>query len=151
MKKYIAFVLLGTSIFACTENQRTESTSLPLIGTWQLIQGTVIEGIDTTVTDYTQNVSFIKIINDTHFSFLLHDLKKGKGADSIFASGGGRYTLRDSLYTEHLAYCSDRNWEGNDFEFTIQIKNDTLIQTGIEKVASVGVNRLNTEKYVRIK
>jgi hypothetical protein len=55
------------------------------------------------------------------------------------------------LYTEHLAYCSARNWEGNDFSFTISIKNDTLIQSGIEKVETAGVNRINIEKYVRIK
>jgi hypothetical protein len=55
------------------------------------------------------------------------------------------------LYTEHLEYCSDKEWEGNDFKFTVTIKNDTLIQSGIEKVEEAGVNRLNMEKYVRVK
>jgi hypothetical protein len=54
------------------------------------------------------------------------------------------------LYTEHLEYCSARNWEGNDFKFTISIKADTLIQTGVEKVESAGVNRVNIEKYIRV-
>ena len=65
--------------------------------------------------------------------------------------GGGSYSLKDSLYTEHLEYCNDRQWEGNDFDFTITIKNDTLTQTGIEKVANAGINRLNIEKYSRLK
>ena len=124
----------------------------PLIGTWQLLTGTLIEKGDNTTTDYTKNTSFIKIINDTHFAFLQHDLDKGKGPDSaVFVAGGGRYYLDDSLYTEHLEYCNAREWEGNDFKFTISIKGDTLVSTGIEKVESAGVNRMNIEKYFRIK
>lgn len=119
-------------------------------GTWQLITGNLIEKGDTIVTDYTKKISFIKIINATHFAFLQHDLKKGQDSNAVFVSGGGRYSLSDSLYTEHLEYCSARNWEGNDFKFTISIKADTLIQTGVEKVESAGVNRVNIEKYIRV-
>ena len=106
---------------------------------------------DTAVTDYTKNRSFIKIINDTHFAFLQHDLTKGTDSSAIFAAGGGTYSLTDSVYAEHLTYCSDRNWEGTDFSFTITIKNDTLTQSGIEKVEQAGVNRVNTETYIRVK
>jgi hypothetical protein len=77
-------------------------------------------------------------------------LKKGQDSDAVFVSGGGRYSLTDSSYTEHLEYCSARNWEGNDFKFTITVKGDTLIQTGVEKVESEGVNRVNTERYIRV-
>jgi hypothetical protein len=69
----------------------------------------------------------------------------------MYSSGGGSYSLKNNQYTEHLEYCNDRQWEGNDFSFTISINKDTLIQTGIEKVADAGVNRLNIEKYVRWK
>ena len=112
---------------------------------------TVVEKGNTTVTDYTKNLSFIKIINDDHFAFIQHDLSKGKDSAAVFGAGGGSYSLKDSTYTEHLEYCNAREWEGNDFSFTITIKNDTLIQTGIEKVESAGVNRVNTEKYIRLK
>lgn len=117
-----------------------------------MLSGTLIEKGDTTVTDYTKKLSFIKIINASHFAFLNHDVDKGKdSATAAFGAGGGSYTLKDSVYTEHLEYCNARQWEGNDFTFTITIQNDTLIQTGIEKVESAGVNRLNIEKYVRMK
>lgn len=146
----IAILLLSASCNSSVENSETKSTKIPLEGTWKLLSGTLIEKGDTTVTDYTQGKEFIKIINDNHFAFLSHDLSKGKNADSLFSAGGGPYTLNDSSYTEHLAYCNDRQWEGNDFSFTVSIHNDTLIQKGVEKIDSLGVNRMNIEKYVRV-
>lgn len=154
MKGITGLVLISSFLFACqAENKKEVATNdtKPLIGTWQLLKGTLIENGDTTVTDYTKNVSFIKIINNTHFAFLQHDLNKGKDSAGVFVAGGGPYTLKDSVYTEHLQYCSAREWEGHDFPFTITIKNDTLTQTGIEKVETLGVNRLNIERYVRVK
>jgi len=133
------------------ENPLGSKTPSPIVGTWQLISGTTIEKGDTVITDYTKKLSFIKIINDTHFAFLKHDLKKGKDTTAVFEAGGGRYSLTDSVYTEHLEYCSAREWEGNDFSFKVTIKKDTLVQTGIEKVESAGINRLNIEKYTRLK
>jgi hypothetical protein len=147
-------VLLSTILASCgAENKESESQQVlkPIVGTWQLLSGTLIEKGDTTVTDYTKNVSFIKIINNNHFAFLQHDLKKGKDSAATFVAGGGPYTLTDSLYTEHLQYCSDRVWEGNDFSFTITIKGDTLTQRGVEKVEGAGVNRINIEKYIKLK
>ncbi len=147
-------ILIIAALWSCagkTEGGEPESGIVPLTGTWQLITGMVIENGDTVLTDYTKNTSFIKIINKTHFAFLQHDLHKGKDSVGVFVSGGGRYSLTDSLYTEHLEYCSARNWEGTDFIFTVGIKNDTLIQSGIEKVESAGVNRMNIEKYARAK
>ena len=151
MKITISSLLL-IALVACNTKPGTEATkknSLSLAGTWKLISGTLIEKSDTAITDYTKNLSFIKILNDTHFAFLEHNLK---GSDSaIFVSGGGRYSLTDSNYTEHLEYCSDRQWEGTDFKFTVTIKDDTLTQQGVEKVESAGINRINIEKYVREK
>jgi len=151
MKNTIAFILLSAALISCDSKKVKENGEIPITGSWKLLTGTLIEKGDTVITDYTKTTSFIKIINDSHFAFLQHDLKKGKDSTAVFSSGGGRYTLSDSLYTEHLEYCSAREWEGNDFKFTISIKNDTLIQTGIEKVESAGVNRLNIEQYVRVK
>ncbi|MEO6315892.1 MAG: hypothetical protein ABIU63_17875 [Chitinophagaceae bacterium] len=155
MKTALPIAALLVLLTACNTKTSTENSQQPapaIVGTWQLISGTTIEKNDTVTTDYTQQQSFIKIINDTHFAFLKHDLNKGKDtATAAFTSGGGRYALTDSVYTEHLEYCSDRAWEGNDFSFAVTIRNDTLIQQGVEKVESAGVNRINIEKYVRVK
>ena len=121
---------------------------MPIQGTWKLLTGTLIEKGDTTVTDYTKDRSFIKIINATHFSFLQHTLRKDT---TDFSAGGGRYTLTGNNYTEHLEYCSAKEWEGHDFSFTLTFNGDTLIQSGVEKIESQGIERMNIEKYIRDK
>lgn len=153
LRKALPLIIIAAVIVACTKESKTGTDAkLPIVGTWKLLTGTLIEKGDTTVTDYTKNLSFIKIINDTHFSFINHDLNHGKDSTSAaFSAGAGTYTLKDNNYTEHLEYCNAREWEGHDFSFTIEIKGDTLIQKGIEKVASAGIERLNIEKYIRIK
>ncbi|GEO09785.1 hypothetical protein [Segetibacter aerophilus] len=154
MKTTIGFVLIVTVLMSCGESSENsvKKPSVPLVGTWQLVTAMIIEKGDTLVTDYTKKISFIKIINDTHFSFLQHDLSKGKdSASAVFGAGGGTYSLQDSSYTEHLEYCNAREWEGNDFKLTVSIQNDTLIQRGVEKVESAGVDRVNIEKYARVK
>lgn len=142
-----------TILFSGKEKNNLTQVNSPIIkidGTWKLLKGTLIAKGDTTITEYTKNINFIKIINNTHFAFFEHDLDKGKNADAVFACGGGRYSLVGNLYTEHLEYCSSRIWEGSDFNFTIKIKNDTLIQSGIEKIDSAGIDRMNIEEYVRV-
>ncbi|WP_298299794.1 lipocalin-like domain-containing protein [Hydrotalea sp.] len=153
MKTILPAILIALIAFSCGGNNHPlpeNKKRIPLAGTWQLISCTLIQQKDTVVTNYTQPISFIKIINNSHFAFLQHDIAKGKDSGAVFVAGGGKYTLKDSVYTEHLEYCSDRNWEGNDFTFIVTIHQDTLIQKGIEKVANTGVNRMNIEKYVRI-
>lgn len=134
-------------LFSC---QTPGSSGLPIQGTWQLITGTTITKNDTVITDYTKGQKMIKIINDSHFSFLRHDLSKGKDT-AIYDGGGGIYTLKDDKYTELLEFCSYREWEGRSFDFTVSIKNDTLIQSGVEKLPDLGVDRFIIEKYVRVK
>jgi hypothetical protein len=150
MKNY-PILLIAICLMASCKLKAPENNQPDIKGSWKLISGTLVENGISQTTDYTSNISFIKIINDTHFSFLKHDLQKGKDSSVSFGAGGGTYTLKDSTYTEHLEYCSDREWEGYDFSFTVTIKNDTLIQKGVEKIEKEGINRLNTEKYVRYK
>lgn len=152
MKRYFLIFSFALGIFSCQRNEQPNDGQVRLNGTWQLISGTLIEKGDTVVTDYTRDIQMIKIINDSHFAFLNHDLNKGK--DSLttqFVAGGGRYELNGDQYTEHLEYCSDRQWEGNDFVFTVTIQADTLTQRGVEKVEGTTIDRLNVERYVRVK
>jgi hypothetical protein len=154
MKCRTGFLFLLSILLSCETKQNTGKPMPPvnpMIGTWELVSGTTIQGKDTTFTDYTKNRKFLKIINSTHFAFVGHDLTKGKDSLAFYSSGAGTYTLSDSIYTEHLQFCNDRAWEGNDFTFNIVIQNDSLTQTGIEKIEKIDVNRLNIERYVRVK
>ncbi|HKH61180.1 MAG TPA: hypothetical protein VKA49_10140 [Flavitalea sp.] len=154
MKLSICHLLIIITMFSCdtkVEKPSVEPVLNPITGTWKLLTATIIEKADTIVTDYTKNVSFIKIINDSHFAFIQHDLNKGKDSAAVFSAGAGTYVLKDSLYTEHLEYCNAREWEEHDFTFTVTVSNDTLVQSGIEKIESEGINRINTEKYVRVR
>jgi hypothetical protein len=122
-----------------------------ITGTWQLVSGTTITQGDSTTADYTKGASMIKIINDSHFAFLKHDLSTPGDSLNHFDGGGGRYTLDGNTYTEHLDYYSDKDWEGKTFTFTVHISNDTLIQRGMEKVEAEGIDREIIERYVRVK
>ena len=151
LRKY-SFLIIAVAVAftACKANEEKSSpdASSPIIGSWKLISGTLIEKGDTVVTDYTTDRSFVKIINDTHFAFLTHTLRKDT---TDFGAGGGTYAFDGKNYTEHLEYCNAKEWEGHDFNFTIEINGDTLIQSGAEKIEAAGVDRINIEKYVRYK
>lgn len=154
MKKTVGLVIIMATIISCnstTKPGEPAKTGLPVVGTWELFSATLVEKGDTVTTEFAASgQKMIKIINPTHFAFLRHDLTKGKDS-AFYSSGGGSYTLKGDQYTEQLDYCSDRGWEGHSFPFTVTVNNDTLIQTGIEKIDSLGINRLNIEKYIRVK
>ena len=155
MKTIILKMAVAAILISCgtpgIKHHESKKAEMPIQGTWKLLTGITVDKGDSIITDYTKGQQFIKIINDDHFAFINHDLKNGKDSAAIFSSGAGTYALSDSFYTEHLEYCIDRQWEGNDFHFTVTINNDTLIQKGIEKIEQIGVDRINIEKYVRVK
>jgi hypothetical protein len=145
MKNLFLFVTLAIVIISCEEKP------MSVEGTWQLFSATLVEKGDTTVTDFSKDLRMIKIINKTHFSFLNHDLKQGKDStNAVFSAGGGRYNLEGNTYTEYLEFCNARGWEGHEFKFEVTLRNDTLIQQGVEKLENLGIERLNIEKYVRV-
>ena len=145
-----AFFLL--MIFSCNVSVKKEinsDKSPALMGTWALVSGQTITKDDTVFTDYTRGKKMIKIINASHFAFLRHDLNHGKDSTADYAAGGGTYTLNGEDYTENLEYFNDRNWEGHSFHFKVRINNDTLYQTGVEKIDSLGIDQQIVEKYVK--
>jgi hypothetical protein len=143
-----AFVLLASCLFfyACTHS---DTAGIRLNGTWQLLSGMTITGKDT--VPYASDFRMIKIINDTHFAFLRHDKNPPKDSANHFDGGGGNYMLSGNQYTEHLDYYADRNWEGKPFTFTVEMHNDTLIQTGVEKVDASHIDHIIIEKYLRVR
>jgi len=150
MKSNLLSLAILPLLFSCQSHPYSVGP-IRLNGTWQLVSGTTITKGVSSFTDYTKESNMIKIINDSHFAFLKHDLHPAKDSSNHFDAGGGSYTLIGDQYTEHLDYYSDRNWEGKPFTFTVTISNDTLIQRGLEKVEKEGIDREIIEKYVRYK
>lgn len=127
----------------------TASTKSPLNGSWRLVSSKSITK-DTVDTSPKSGIETVKLYNDTHFTFFTHDTKKGKIDTPVFSAGAGTYTLSGDKYTEHLQYCNAREWEDHDFDFTMNLKNDTMTQRGVEKVPGV-VDHVIIETYVKMK
>lgn len=152
--KIIYLVLICAFIISsCTSNDTKQILNVdqPLIGTWHLVSSKSITKGDTLVTTPSKEEEMVKIFNGTNFAFFTHDLLHGKTAKPVFSSGSGTYTLSGNNYQEHLAYCDAREWENRDFKFTVQFKNDTLIQRGIEKIDSLKIDHEIIETYVKVK
>ena len=145
--KLLCLLLLITTSISFA--QSAKSKAVPLLGTWELVAATSTEGTKTTST-FDPKRTMIKIINPTHFAFLNHHVGADTAAAQPFSGGGGRYTLAGNTYTEYLDYFTDKRWEGNKFEFTVRVANDTLIQRGVEKVPGVGVDHIIVETYRRV-
>lgn len=131
------------------EEKQTDAGDGILSGTWRLVSAKVITKGDTATTFPVAGQQMIKIFNGTHFSFFRHDVEKGKGKSPVFVAGGGTYTLAGEDYQEHLEYFSGRDWEGNDFHFKVTLRNDSLIQTGMEKIDSLGIDQEIVEVYTK--
>ena len=146
-KSALISLLFIHTLFSCNPK---ESTS-PLVGTWELVSATTTEK-DTTFSTFDATHKMIKMLNATHFAFLNHAVDRTKDSSATaFSAGGGRYTLADSTYTEHLEYFTDKAWENHDFPFTIALSGDTLMQRGVEKIEKLGIDRVIVEKYIRVK
>lgn len=153
MKRILLSLAIAAVLFQChpkTETPELLATS-NIIGTWRLQSSLIIEKGDTTATFPVKDQEMIKQITDTHFSFMKHDTNQGKGDTAVFDAGAGTYTLKGDDYTENLQYCNYREWENHAFKFKLRIQGDTLVQTGFEKIDSLGVDREIREVYVKIK
>lgn len=149
--------MIAFALAACGEKKVAETpaaATLPLTGTWKLAYSKLIKKGDTSTTYPVPGKSqeMIKLFNGSHFAFFMHDLAKGKDtANVVYSSGAGTYTLVGDKYEEHLQYCTHRDWEDKNFSFTLTLQNDTLIQKGVEKIESIGVDHEIVEAYIRLR
>ncbi len=152
--QYLSLFVLVLALMGCSkpgETNENQKVTHPIVGTWKLLSSQTIKAEDTIFTDFTKGQEMIKIINDSHFAFLRHDLNKGQDSSAIYVAGGGTYTIDENKYTENLQYLNFREWEGNTFHFDIDIENDSLTQTGVERIEDLNIDQIIIEKYVRMK
>lgn len=143
------FISIGIILFLCTSHcakLQEEEKPMPIEGTWKMVYAEMIENDSIKLKDL-KATTFIKIINTSHFAFFnQHDT-----SSQAFYSGAGTYTLKGNQYTETLNFTTVDAIRNHQFPFTVEIKNDTLIQFGTELVKAAGMNRKIVEKYVRLK
>jgi len=130
----------------CTNKTTINEPSSKIEGTWKLFYAEIYENDSLKIKDLTKT-SFIKIINKTHFAFFNQE---NIGSKKIYG-GGGTYTLNGENYVETLSFTSIESIKNHQFPFTVEIKGDTLIQSGVEEVKSAGIKRKIVEKYIKIK
>ena len=141
MKRIVFFLII---IIICSK--RTPLiTNNKIEGTWEMVYAEIIENDSLKLKDLS-NTSFIKIINKSHFSFFNQENSGTKN----YYSGAGSYILKDDNYTETLNFTTLEAIKKHQFSFKIVVKGDTLIQSGIEKVAAAGINRYILEKYIKL-
>ena len=156
MMKQLLLCLFAALLYtSCKEKNKTRDStaSSEIQGTWKLISNVIITKGDTVIAypEKGKDKIMLKMYNDSHFSFFTHDTKQGKVKDPVYESGAGTYRLNGDDYAEHLEFCNYREWEDHDFNFKLNIRQDTLVQRGVERIDSLNVNREIIETYVRLK
>ncbi len=127
-----------------------DRTSVPShVGTWRLVKKTTTIGDSVVIEDLSRQKS-IKLLNETHFAFFTHELDSANRDKVPFVSGGGTYKLNAKVYNEFLEYCNYREWENHGFTFNLEVKGDSLIQSGEEEIKDLKIKQVIVEKYIRI-
>ena len=138
-------------ISSCSQIKEEKKSELALEkntieGSWKLVYADILENDSLQVKDLG-NTDFIKIINRTHFAFFNQDRETSEN----FMAGGGSYTFDGVSYKETLNFIASPDYRGHVFPFEVEIKGDSLIQKGHEKIEEAGLDRYIVEKYIRIK
>jgi hypothetical protein len=149
-------VLTGIALIAwsCDKDAKSKEGQMnplkqeisPIEGTWKMTYAEIRENDSVQVKDL-DSTDFIKIINKSHFAFFNQE----RGTQDNFTAGAGTYTFDGSNYVENLEFINYMDYRGHSFSFDVEIKGDSLIQKGYEKIEASGIDRYILEKYIRIK
>ena len=112
----------------------------------KLVYADIKENDSLQVKDLSKT-DFIKIINKTHFAFFNQE----QGTSENFVAGAGTYKYDGEDYIETLDFIPAVDYRKHIFPFKLEIKGDSLIQHGHEKIESANLDRFILEKYIRIK
>jgi hypothetical protein len=122
----------GKHLVITSSNQTTQvwevRTGKPLthLGTWQPVSFKYGEA--SKWSDAPEDQRRIKLITDTHFTWVAYEVASGK-AQSM---AGGTYTLSEGAYTESIVYAGEgmTDYFGKKQSFTIRVEGDKLHQSG---------------------
>jgi hypothetical protein len=145
MKKIIMVSLI--IIFIVGSGAKKE-VKTPIEGAWQLVSLVYVSG--DTITKYSQpnpNWSQIKLWTKNHCAFLGENKMVTPNQDLY---GAGTYTLVGTHYEELMSYQVDKTLLKTKLKFILEIKNDTLYQTGMVQDDWKLPRQYGIEKYIRI-
>ena len=150
MKTTIIQIFTLILIVSCTKDVTSpkspvNSAKNSIEGSWKLVYADINENDSIQIKDLSKT-DFIKIINGSHFAFFNQE----RGTSENFMGGAGTYTLNGSDYAETLDFINAPDYRGHVFPFKVEIKGDSLIQQGHEKIEAAGLDRYILEKYIRI-
>lgn len=150
MKSIVIQLFIILTLLSCAKEKTAKLKELkpeknPIEGSWKMVYAHIKEKDSIQIKELS-NTDFIKIINASHFAFFNQD----RGTSENFNAGGGTYVLSGSTYKETLNFINAPDYRGHVFPFEIEIKGDSLIQQGHEKLEAAGLDRYILEKYIRI-
>ena len=151
MKTSLLLIVTIFFLYNCSEEKKIETPqekveNNTIEGSWKLVYAHIDEKDSLQIKDLSKT-DFIKIINKSHFAFFNQD----KGSSENFVAGGGSYTFDGKNYIETLNFIDAPDYRGHVFPFEAEVKGDSLIQQGHEKIEEAGLDRYILEKYIRIK
>ncbi|MEM9647737.1 MAG: hypothetical protein AAF969_04595 [Bacteroidota bacterium] len=128
----IKILVLGLSslmLWGCLsgETQRPKKTeNQDLTGTsWKMDYSMEIHA-DTTYRHVPEHWVRIKTFTKNRFTFTGYDFSKKE----VAGIGGGTYTLKDSIYTEHIEFHHRPDFNGTQFQGELYFDSLYLYQTG---------------------
>ena len=105
--------------------QKVDEASESLAGNWR-ITGREQSGTMTPIKPAARKT--IKILSETRFQWAAINMETGE----FFGTGGGRYTVKDGTYTEHIEFFSrDASRVGASLSFKADINNGEWHHSGL--------------------
>ncbi|NVO19530.1 MAG: hypothetical protein HXX13_07510 [Bacteroidetes bacterium] len=143
--RLICFLLILLSFTACNQKK-----AISIEGAWRQIEHKTFTG-DSVVIDFPgkSEVDAIKIWSGNRFMFVAR-VKTDTVVEENY--GTGTFKLEGNRYEENINILGYKPWEGKTIKMTLEIRNDTLIQT--YPVDDNGVKEKEwacIEKYLRLK
>ena len=119
-------IALLTACATSNQEEKSQTATNSIMGTWQLNLYKYGSGTST-FTESSANIGIIKLITDTHFTWIHFD----KTTKKVFSSAGGTYTLTGNIYTESIDFgLGMDSYLGNKPAYTIKVEGDMLFLSG---------------------
>ena len=137
--------MIGLCVYACSQKK-----SFNIEGVWKMVQSQTINE-NKSVIDFPGKkiVDETKIWSGNNFMFIAR-AKTDTIIEDVY--GVGTYKLQGNTYEENIRIMNYKPWEGKTIKMTLEIKNDTLIQTfPVDDKGQMDKNWAWIEKYIQIK